>query len=97
MIVGAGVGGDVDVSYLADTVLLFRYFEARGEIRQALGVFKKRTGAHERSIRELQVSERGVAVGEPLSEFRGIMTGVPQYEGVGQGPKTAGQKPTGGA
>jgi circadian clock protein KaiC len=87
----------VDVSYLADTVLLFRYFEARGEIRQAVGVFKKRTGEHERSIRELQVSSRGVSVGEPLSEFRGIMTGVPQFDGVVQGPKAASQKPAGGA
>ena len=80
MIVGTG-GGDVDVSYLADTVLLFRYFESRGEILQALSVFKKRTGAHERTLRELRISEGGVAVGEPLREFRGVMTGVPQYEG----------------
>lgn len=81
MIVVAGAGGDVDVSYLADTVLLFRYFEAQGEIRQALGVFKKRTGAHERTLREMQISSQGVTVGEELREFRGIMTGVPQYEG----------------
>jgi circadian clock protein KaiC len=81
MIVGTGGGGDVDVSYLADTVLLFRYFEARGEIFQALSVFKKRTGSHERTLRQLKISERGVAVGEPLREFRGVMTGVPQYEG----------------
>src|SRR5206468_1940515 len=52
MIVGMG-GGDVDVSYLADTVLLFRYFEAQGEIRQAVSVFKKRTGSHERALRQL--------------------------------------------
>ena len=81
MIVGGGMVGDLDVSYLADTVLLFRYFEARGEIRQALSVFKKRTGAHERTLRELGISARGVAVGEPLRAFRGVMTGVPQYEG----------------
>jgi circadian clock protein KaiC len=84
MIVGAGHGGDVDVSYLADTVLLFRYFESRGEIQQAISVFKKRTGAHERTLRQLNISERGVSVGEPLREFRGIMTGVPQYEGKAQ-------------
>jgi circadian clock protein KaiC len=83
MIVGARGAGEVDVSYLADTVLLFRYFEARGEIRQALSVFKKRTGAHERTLRQLSISERGVTVGEPLREFRGVMTGVPQYEGRG--------------
>jgi circadian clock protein KaiC len=85
MIVGSpGGGGDVDVSYLADTVLLFRYFENQGEILQAVSVFKKRTGSHERSLRELKISERGVAVGEPLRHFRGIMTGVPQYEGTTQ-------------
>lgn len=71
---------EVDVSYLADTVLLFRYFESRGEILQALGVFKKRTGAHERSLRQLKISAEGLSVGEPLCEFSGIMTGVPQYE-----------------
>jgi circadian clock protein KaiC len=81
MIVGGSSGGEVDVSYLADTVLLFRYFESRGEILQALGVFKKRTGAHERALRPLTISEKGVSVGEPLREFRGIMTGVPLYEG----------------
>jgi circadian clock protein KaiC len=81
MIVGSEADGDVDVSYLADTVLLFRYFEARGEIRQALGVIKKRTGEHERTLRELRITAKGVAVGEELREFRGIMTGVPQYEG----------------
>jgi circadian clock protein KaiC len=72
---------EIDVSYLADTVLLFRYFEASGEIRQALSVFKKRTGLHERTVRELRISEMGVAVGEPLIGFRGIMTGTPEYVG----------------
>lgn len=81
MIVGAAHESDVDVSYLADTVLLFRYFEARGEILQALSVFKKRTGAHERTLRQLKISEQGVAVGSPLRAFRGVMTGVPQYDG----------------
>jgi circadian clock protein KaiC len=81
MIVGAGMAGDVDVSYLADTVLLLRYFEAGGEILQAISVFKKRSGAHERSVRQLRIDSTGVQVGEPLREFRGIMTGVPQYEG----------------
>lgn len=81
MVVGGGHGGDVDVSYLADTVLLLRYFEAHGEIKQAISVFKKRTGSHERTLRELRISSRGVSVGEPLCEFRGVMTGVPQYDG----------------
>lgn len=76
----AGGVGDVDVSYLADTVLLFRYFEAQGEVNQAVSVFKRRTGAHERSIRELRIDARGLHVGEPLRQFRGILTGVPEYE-----------------
>ena len=75
----AGTPGDVDVSYLADTVLLFRYFEARGEVHQAVSVLKRRTGPHERSIRQLVIDSAGVRVGEPLREFSGIMTGVPQY------------------
>lgn len=83
MIVGSGAHGDVDVSYLADTVLLFRYFEARAEVKQAISVFKRRTGPHERTIRELTIDQRGVHIGEPLRHFRGIMTGVPQYEGAG--------------
>lgn len=70
-----------DVSYLADTVLLLRYFEAEGEILQAIGVLKKRTGVHERTLRQLRISEQGLIVGEPLRGFRGIMTGVPQYHG----------------
>jgi circadian clock protein KaiC len=79
MVVGAGANSEMDVSYLADTVLLFRYFEANGEVAQALSVFKKRTGPHERTIRELRIDSDGVHVGEPLRQFRGIMTGVPQY------------------
>jgi circadian clock protein KaiC len=71
--------GDVDVSYLADSVLLFRYFEAQGEVKQALSVFKKRTGPHDRTIRELSIGATGVNVGQPLRQFRGIMTGVSQY------------------
>jgi len=98
MIAGGTLPGDLDVSYLADTVLLFRYFEAQGEILQALSVFKKRTGAHERSIRELQITSDGVAVGETLREFRGIMTGVPVYEGGGKMlPGAGGPKPKGRA
>jgi circadian clock protein KaiC len=73
--------GELDVSYLADTVLLLRYFEVDAQIRQAISVFKKRTGAHERTLRELLIKDRGVQVGQPLQGFRGIMTGVPQYDG----------------
>ena len=81
---GLMVGGlsEIDVSYLADTVLLFRYFEALGEIRQAVSVFKKRTGMHQRTVRELRITEAGVTVGDPLVGFRGIMTGTPEYVGT---------------
>lgn len=72
----------VDVSFLADTVILLRYFEAMGEIRQALSVVKKRRGAHERTIREMQLTPSGVVVGEPLREFEGVLTGVPRYHGT---------------
>jgi circadian clock protein KaiC len=85
MIMGSTLHGDVDISYLADTVLLFRYFEAQGEIHQAISVFKKRTGSHERTIRQLTIDTKGVQVGEPLREFRGIMTGVPMYQSSGGG------------
>ena len=80
MVASGSLGGDIDVSYLADTVLLFRYFESSGEVKQAISVFKKRTGPHDRSIRELTINEAGMKVGEPLRHFRGVMTGVPQYE-----------------
>ena len=81
MMVGSRSGTEIDVSYLADTVLLFRYFEADAEIRQAVSVFKKRTGAHKRTIHELTIDSKGVKVGSPLQGFRGIMTGVPEYQG----------------
>jgi circadian clock protein KaiC len=71
----------VDVSYLADTVLLFRYFEFKGEIRQAISVVKKRSGRHERTIRELKFTPGKIAIGEPLTDFEGVLTGVPSYVG----------------
>jgi circadian clock protein KaiC len=70
----------IDASYLADTVLLLRYFEAFGEIRQAISVVKKRTGRHERTIRELQFND-GISVGEPIVAFQGILTGTPHLVG----------------
>jgi circadian clock protein KaiC len=71
----------VDVSYLADTVLVFRYFEYAGEIRQALSVIKKRSGPHERTIRELIFGNGEISVGEPLKDFDGVLTGVPNFRG----------------
>jgi len=71
----------VDVSYLADTVLLFRYFEAAGEVRQALSVIKKRSGEHERTIRELVMKNGKITVGTALREFEGVLTSSPIYRG----------------
>jgi circadian clock protein KaiC len=71
----------VDLTYLADTVVLFRYFEALGEVKQAISVIKKRSGRHERTIRELCIDEGGIRVGHPLTEFQGVLTGVPHYQG----------------
>ena len=73
----------VDVTYLADTVLTLRFFEADGRVRQAISVAKKRSGGHERTIREYAVTPGGLLVGEPLDQFRGVLTGVPVYLGDG--------------
>lgn len=83
MALGGRVEGGIDVSYLADTVLLFRYFEADASIRQAISVFKNRTGPHERTIRQLTIDEAGIQVSEPLLGFKGIMTGVPSLASDG--------------
>jgi circadian clock protein KaiC len=78
---GVAMQSPIDVSFLADTVILLRYFEAMGEIRQALSVVKKRRSSHERTIREMRLGSGGVLVGAPLREFEGILTGVPRYSG----------------
>ena len=67
----------VDVSYLADSILLIRYFEVLGEVRQAISVLKNRSAAHEHAIRELRFTDDGVTLGEPLTQFQGVLTGVP--------------------
>ncbi len=69
----------IEVSYLADAILVLRYFEAQGEIRQVLSILKQRIGAHERTLRELTFNETGIHLGEPLTSFRGILTGVPEW------------------
>lgn len=74
-----------DVSYLADTVMLTRYFEASGRVRKALSIVKKRSGTHEDTIREFAVTATGLVVGEPLSNFHGVLTGTPQYDGRDSG------------
>jgi circadian clock protein KaiC len=76
-LIGMQMQTPVDASYLADSVVLLRYFEDGGEVRQAISVLKKRGGAHERSIRAFSMSSNGIHVGAPLRNFRGILTGVP--------------------
>jgi circadian clock protein KaiC len=82
-----GLVGDmeapVDVTYLADTVILLRYFEAFGRVRRAVSVVKKRTGVHEDTIREFRIGKRGLTVGEPLTAFQGVLRGVPTMRGDG--------------
>jgi circadian clock protein KaiC len=70
----------VDVSYLADAVILLRFFEAGGAVRKAISMVKRRAGVHESTIRELRIASTGITVSEPLTGFRGILTGVPQFE-----------------
>lgn len=79
--VGSGMKAPVDLSFLADTVILLRFFEAQGEVRQAISVLKKRLSAHERTIREMRLGPGGIHVGAPLREFEGVLTGVPRYRG----------------
>ncbi|QKZ05079.1 MULTISPECIES: ATPase domain-containing protein [Pseudomonas] len=80
-----GLVGDmkapVDLTYLADTVILLRYFEAVGQVRRAMSVIKKRYGGHESTIREYKIGNQGMAVGEPLYDFQGVLRGVPTYVG----------------
>lgn len=79
-LIGGSMVTPVDASYLADTVILMRYFEARGEVRQAVSVMKKRGGHHERAIREFRMANNRLEIGGPLRDFRGVMSGVPFYE-----------------
>ncbi|UOK36077.1 AAA family ATPase [Pseudomonas palleroniana] len=80
-----GLVGDmqapVDITYLADTVILLRYFEALGEVRRAISVIKKRTGTHETTIREYRISKQGMTIGAPLNNFQGVLRGIPTYVG----------------
>src|SRR5712672_1030996 len=71
----------LDISYLSDAVLMLRYFEAEGRVRRAISVVKKGSGAHEDAIREFRLTAEGVKIGPPLTQFQGILTGVPDYRG----------------
>ena len=76
-LLGSQMQTPVDTSYLADSVVLFRYFEIEGQVKKAISVVKKRSGRHEEFIRELIFSDRGIAVSAPLKEYRGILSGMP--------------------
>ena len=80
-LVGEHVTSPVDVSYLADTVLLIRYFEAFGQIRRAISVVKKRSGPHEVAVREMRIDANGIGIGEPLTNFQGVLSGRPEFTG----------------
>jgi circadian clock protein KaiC len=82
---GNAMHSPIDTTYLADNVILFRYFEASGEVRRAISVVKKRSGAHELTIRELRMSGAGIELSEPLSQFHGILTGNPEFVGSARG------------
>ena len=89
---GHGIIGPVEISYLCDTLILLRHFDAGGEIRKAIAVIKKRLGPHEHAIRELRFEKNGPQVGEPLKEFDGLLSGTPTFHGdvgslLGREPK----------
>src|SRR4028118_566616 len=81
-----GMVGDIrselDLSYLSDTIFLFRYFEAQGTLLKAFSVVKSRVTPHQASIREFRLRRDGIEVGEPLSDFEGVLTGAPAYRGA---------------
>lgn len=76
------VRSDIDLSYLSDSILLFRFFEAAGAVRTAISAVKSRTTAHEKIIREIRLTSRGIEIGEALTDFRGVMSGLPSYDGA---------------
>jgi circadian clock protein KaiC len=80
-VIGSGMQTPIDISYLADCVILLRFFEASGAVRRALSVVKKRTGRHESTIREFQIGPDRLHVGGALTHFEGVLTGVPRYTG----------------
>jgi circadian clock protein KaiC len=79
-LIGSNMISSVDVSYLADCVVLLRYYEAEGELHKAISVMKKRSGDHEKAIREFSMTSSGLQVGPPLKQFRGILSGIPIVE-----------------
>ncbi len=92
-IFGAPADEVADVSYFADVVVLLRYFEAQGAVRRAISVVKQRSDDHERTIREFRVGENGLLLGEPLTDFQGVLTGVPTFTGRSAALMAAGAAP----
>lgn len=80
-LVGSMNTGQMNISYIADVLVLFRFFEAAGRLRKAISVIKNRSGGHEDAIRELRIDNRGIRIGAPLTDFRGVLTGTPEYVG----------------
>jgi circadian clock protein KaiC len=83
--IGNAMQTPVDVSYLADNILVLRYFEAHGEVKQAISMIKKRSGGHEHTIRELRLGNNTITVGEPLKDFQGVLSGIPTLVGANGG------------
>ncbi len=75
------VRSDVDLSYLSDAIVMYRYFEARGRVLKAVSIAKSRTTAHETTIREFRLGPHGIEIGDPLKDFEGVLTGLPTYSG----------------
>jgi circadian clock protein KaiC len=82
---GGNTASQIDASYLADSVVLLRYFEHHGSVKKAISVMKKRTGGHEESIRQLTFTPSGIRLSEPLLQLRGVLTGVPEEVTPAQG------------
>jgi circadian clock protein KaiC len=80
-ILGSSMSSPADISYLADTVILLRFFEAGGKVRKAISVVKRRSGGHEDTVRELRIGPDRITVGEPLTDFQGVLSGTPMYVG----------------
>jgi circadian clock protein KaiC len=80
-LIGQGIQGPLDVSYMADTVILMRHFEAAGAVRKAISVIKKRNGPHETTIRELKFAPGSITVGQPIKDFSGVLSGMPTFQG----------------
>jgi len=79
------MGAPIDVSYLADSVVITRFFEAHGAIRKAISIIKKRSGAHETTVRDLAMTSTGIEIGAPLTDFQGVLSGIPSYLGAARG------------